>query len=81
MNHNSNHSAGAGEAQAVLKKLALRDLFKERWAVNKKKAIVIRLLQDDVWRNRGDWQSYIQSAVADALRDPTPRVVVRVIRS
>ena len=45
-----------------------RDLMKEKWAI-KKGLSVVRVLQEDVWNDRHDWQGWLIKSIADARID------------
>jgi len=51
-----------------------RDLDKETWAVGTKRISVIRLLQDDVWKDRYGWETYLRTRFEAARVASTPKV-------
>lgn len=50
-----------------------RDLLKEEWAVQRG-LCVIRVLQEDVWNDRLDWQGWLVRSIA-AARSGEPRPI------
>ena len=48
---------------------AKRDFFKESWALAQQHSVV-RVLQEDVWFDRGDWQGYLQQSISRAQESP-----------
>jgi hypothetical protein len=50
---------------------ARRDLQKETWALSQQISVV-RVLQEDVWKDYNDWKRYLQKNIADA------EIIVRV---
>jgi very-short-patch-repair endonuclease len=52
---------------------ALRDLYKEHWAVSHGHSVV-RVLQEDVWFNCSDWQGYLKESIYHALAGSIPTV-------
>ena len=49
-----------------------RDLLKEEWAIQQG-LCVVRVLQEDVWDDRFDWQGWLIDSIASA-RTGEPRV-------
>ena len=45
-----------------------RDLEKERWAINVRSMCVVRVLQEDVWEDRTDWQVWITKCIEEAKK-------------
>ena len=57
-----------------------RDLLKEEWAT-KNKLPIIRVLQEDVWKDRGDWRGYVMRNINMILNGDIPRFVITPLRA
>ena len=57
-----------------------RGLLKEEWAT-KRKLPIIRLLQEDVWKNRNGWRGYVKSHVDNILNGEIPQFVITPLRT
>ena len=53
-----------------------RDLFKEQWALQEGKT-VIRLLQEDVYRDSWNWKGFLTAAIQHAINDSVPCVLTQ----
>lgn len=55
----------------------MRDLVKETWSLRQGRS-VIRVLQEDVWKNQFDWQGYLRRSIDTAVHLKTQSMTPRV---